>query len=61
MDQPDGIPGGPGGRTIDRARLRARARRWALFVAGVAAAFIAVALYGAVTQGPPPLTTKDAR
>ena len=61
MDQPDGIPGGPGGRTIDRARLRAGARRWALFVAGVAAAFLAVALYGAATQGPPPLTTKDVQ
>jgi S1-C subfamily serine protease len=61
MDQPDGIPGGPGGRTIDRARLRAGARRWALFVAGVAAAFLAVALYSAATQGPPPLTTKDVQ
>src|SRR4051794_32862743 len=61
MDQPDGIPGGRGGRTIDRARLRAGVRRWALFGAGVAAALLAVALYGAVTHGPPPLTTKDVQ
>ena len=59
MDQPDGIPGGPGGRMVDRARVRATARRGALFGVGVAAAFLAIALYGALTQGPPPLTTKD--
>jgi S1-C subfamily serine protease len=61
MDQPDGIPGGRGGRTIDRARPGAGARRWALFVAGVGAAFLAVALYGALTQGPAALTTKDVQ
>ena len=61
MDQPDGIPGGQGGRTVDRARVRAGARRWGLFGAGVAAAFVAVAVYGVVTQGPPPLTDKDVQ
>jgi len=46
---------------VDRARVRAGARRWGLFGAGVAVTFVAVALYGLVTQGPPPLTDKDVQ
>jgi S1-C subfamily serine protease len=62
MEQPDGIPGGPGGgRTVDPARLRATARRWGLFGAGMVAAFVAIAVYSAMTQGPPPLTTRDVQ
>ena len=58
MDQPDGSVDptvDPPRRPWDR--LRAGTRRWGLFVAGVAAAFLAIALYGVVA--PPDLLTAD--
>ena len=42
-----------------RTRLAARARRAGLFVAGVAAAFVAVALYGVLVPAPRALTQAD--
>jgi len=42
-----------------RARLAARARRAGLFVAGVAAAFIAIIVYGVLVPAPHPLTQDD--
>jgi S1-C subfamily serine protease len=40
-------------------RARSNARRVTAFVAGVAATFLAIALYGIVNPGTPPLTTSD--
>ena len=61
MDQPDGIPGGRGvARSIEPASEQVLGGG-RCSVAGVAAAFLAVALYSALTQGPPPLTTKDVQ
>jgi len=40
-------------------RARTNARRATAFVAGVAATFLAIALYGIVNPGTPPLTTGD--
>lgn len=56
----DGLP--PTRRTRLRRRLGragARARRTAPFVGGILAAFLAVALYGALFPGPRPLTQRD--
>lgn len=44
-----------------RRRLRARIRSATPFVGGIVAALIAVALYGALASGPPPLTTRDVQ
>ena len=44
-----------------RRRLRARIRKATPFAGGIVAAFIAVALYGALNPGPPALTTRDVR
>ena len=40
-------------------RARTGARRASAFVAGVAATFLAIVLYGVLNPGPPPLTTGD--
>jgi S1-C subfamily serine protease len=42
-----------------RARIAARAKRSSVFVAGIVAAFLAIALYGALFPGPRPLTETD--
>jgi S1-C subfamily serine protease len=42
-------------------RVRARIRKGTPFVSGLAAALIAVAIYGALVPGPPPLTSRDVR
>jgi S1-C subfamily serine protease len=42
-------------------RARSGARRLAPFVAGVVAAFLAIALYGALRPAPAPLTTSDVQ
>jgi S1-C subfamily serine protease len=44
-----------------RRRLRARIRSATPFVSGLAAALIAVAIYGALVPGPRPLTPRDVR
>jgi S1-C subfamily serine protease len=42
-----------------RARITARAKRSGAFVGGIVAAFLAIALYGALFPGPRPLTETD--
>jgi S1-C subfamily serine protease len=42
-----------------RARITARAKRSSAFVGGIVAAFLAIALYGALFPGPRPLTETD--
>ena len=44
-----------------RRRLRARIRKATPFAGGIVAAFIAVAIYGALNPGPPALTTRDVQ
>jgi S1-C subfamily serine protease len=52
-------PTGPSPRRI--ARIGSRVRRGTPFVGGLVAAFIAIALYGALFPGPRPLTTTDVK
>ncbi len=61
MEQPEGSPAGVGTRSRRRDRFGARARKPALFGAGVAAAFVAIAIYGVVVPGPQPLTAQDVQ
>jgi S1-C subfamily serine protease len=44
-----------------RRRLRSGIRSATPFASGLAAAFLAVVLYGALFPGPPPLSTRDVR
>jgi S1-C subfamily serine protease len=60
IEQPEELPAqGISGRRPDLARVRARARGLGLFVAGVAATFLAIVLYGMVAPAKPPLTPED--
>jgi S1-C subfamily serine protease len=63
---PDGRPtarrhrwSAPLARLRTRARLRSRVRQTAPFASGIAAALIAVLIYGAMNPGPKPLTQQD--
>ncbi len=47
------------GASHRRARITGRAKRSGAFVAGIAAAFLAIVLYSAVVPGPRPLTATD--
>ena len=59
-DQPKETPGVDGSTVHASARHRVgRLRTLGLFAAGVAATFLAIALYGAVFPGPAPLTSRD--
>ena len=60
----DPPPGDAGGSATPAPRLgRARrvARRWLPFAAGVLATFLAIAAYGALNPGKPPITLGDVR
>ena len=59
-DQPNETPGVDGSTVRASVRRRAgRFRTLGLFVAGVAATFLALALYSALFPGPAPLTSRD--
>lgn len=61
MTQPQDLPAAPARRPWSQraVRLRNGIRRSSLFATGVAAALVAVALYGVVAPGPPPLGQGD--
>ena len=59
-DQPNETPGVDGSTVHASARRRVgRLRTLGLFAAGVAATFLAIAIYGAVFPAPAPLTSRD--
>ena len=58
-DAPPDAPPRPGRVRTRARRAGARIRRAGPFVAGIAAAFIAIALYGSLRPAPAPLTTHD--
>jgi S1-C subfamily serine protease len=60
-DRPDEVPATSTATPTRRARARARARQAFPFVSGVLAAFVAIALIGALFPGQRPLTQRDVK